>query len=498
MARPDAVLTRHVLAPLPGGRKYGRMPFPLAIALAAQSPFALQPCTLRAIDAPARCGTYWVYEDRARGAGRKIPLKVIILPARGPTSAPDPVLVVSPGGPGTTNSETGVALASAAAWRDNRDVVLVDLRGTSGPNRLDCRMPGSDDHPEGYLSTLFPTAAIRACRDELSKRADLRLYNTMLAVDDVDEVRAALGYEKVNLWGASWGTRAALIYLRRHPESVRSAIIEGVAPVSFKNPLPHARSAQDAIDLLFQECERQAGCHAAFPDVRRELTTVVERLKRSPAKVSIADSATGKPLTARLTWEQFAEALRVMTYNLFTARRVPLVVHRAYQGDLASFVRAGIASNRGLRRILRLGFLLSVTCTEDVSRITPDEIERETAGTYLGDSRVREQIAACADWPHGTLPPDYSEPVRSDVPVFLLSGNVDPVAPSHFAADAARYLSHSIHVIAPGAHVPNGPCIDSMERAFLDAASPAAVDTGCVRTMALPTFVTGDSTTAGD
>jgi len=161
-------------------------------------------------------------------------------------------------------------------------------------------------------------------------------------------------------------------------------------------------------------------------------------------------------------------------------------------------VRTGIASNRGLRRILRLGFLLSVTCTEDVPRIAPDEIERETAGTYLGDSRVREQIAACADWPHGPLPPGYGDPVRSNVPVFLLSGSVDPVSPSYFAADAARYLSHSIHVIAPGAHVPTGPCIDSMERAFLDAASPAAVDTSCVRTMALPAFVVGDSVTAGD
>ncbi|HXI62909.1 MAG TPA: alpha/beta fold hydrolase [Gemmatimonadales bacterium] len=306
------------------------MPFPLAIVLAAQTPFALQPCPLPAIDGTARCGTYWVYEDRARGAGRKIPLKVIILPARRPPSAPDPMLVVSPGGPGTTNSETGVALASVAAWRDSRDVVLVDLRGTSGPNRLDCRMPGSDDHPEGYLATLFPTAAIRTCRDALSKRADLRLYNTMLAVDDVDEVRAALGYEKVNLWGASWGTRAVLIYLRRHPEAVRSAIIEGVAPVSFKNPLPHARSAQGAIDSLFRECERQAACHAAFPDPSRELAAVVERLKQRPADVTIPDSAAGAPITARLTWQQFAEALRVMTYNLATARRVPMVVHQAY------------------------------------------------------------------------------------------------------------------------------------------------------------------------
>src|SRR4029077_6414716 len=156
MARPDPVLTVDVLAHLPGGREHGRMLLALAMALAAQAPFALQPCTLPAIDATARCGTYWVYEDRDRGKGRKIPLKVIILPARGPHSAPDPMLVVSPGGPGTTNSEIGLALASGAAWRDNRDGVFFDPTGTGGPQRLRCRMPGSDDHPEGYLATLFP------------------------------------------------------------------------------------------------------------------------------------------------------------------------------------------------------------------------------------------------------------------------------------------------------------------------------------------------------
>lgn len=470
------------------------MPFALAFVLAAQSPFTLQPCRIASIDASARCGTYWVFEDRARGAGRRIPLKVIVLPSRNAPAAPDPMLVVSPGGPGSTNSELGVGQAWRAAWRDNRDVVLVDLRGTSGPNRLDCRMPGSDDHPEGYLSTLFPPAVIRACRDELARRADLRLYTTMLAVDDVDEVRAALGYEKVNLWGASWGTRAVLIYLRWHPQAVRSAIIEGVAPPSFKNPLPHARSAQDAIELLFRECDRQEACHAAFPDLEHELWAVVDRLKQKPATVTIADSAGGRALTAELTWQQFAEALRVMTYNLATARRVPMVLHRAYLGELDPFARTAIASNRGLRRILRFGFLLSVTCTEDVPRIAPDEIERETAGTYLGDSRVREQEAACANWPHGPLPAGYGDPVRSDVPVFLLSGTVDPVSPPRWAADAARYLSRSVHVVAPGAHVPTGPCIDSMERAFLDAASPLAVDTACVRSMTLPPFVVRDST----
>lgn len=464
----------------------------LVLSLSAtQTPFALAPCRIAGLDADVRCGTYWVFEDRARHAGRRIPLKVIILPSKSANPAPDPVWFVSPGGPGTTNSDLAVPLWSAW-WRDTRDVVLVDLRGTSGESRLDCSLPGSDDHPEAYLSTLFPRPAIRACKEALAKRVDLRFYNTMLAVDDLDEIRQALGFPKVNLFGVSWGTRAVLIYLRRHPQAVRTAIIEGVAPPSFRNPLPHARSAQDALDSVFNACDRQADCHAAFSNIHAETRAVLERLHRAPAEVTVR-SATGGAVTVALSWQAFAEALRVMSYRVPTMRRLPLLLHRAYLGDLTSFATAGIASNRALRSALRFGFLLSVTCTEDVPRIDPDEIARETAGTYLEDSRVREQMAACAEWPHGDLPPGYGDPVRSDVPVFLLSGTLDPVSPSSFAAEAARYLPSSIHVLAPGTHVPAGPCIDSMERSFLEAGSAAAVDTSCVASMTLPPFVTADT-----
>ncbi len=466
---------------------------PIGPAVArAQTPFTLAPCRIPGIEADVRCGTYWVFEDRVRRQGRKIPLNVIVLPSKSASPAPDPVWFVSPGGPGTTNSDLAVRLWSAW-WRDRRDVVLVDLRGTGGASRLDCELPGSDAHPEGYLSTLFPAAAIRACRQHLGEHVDLRFYNTMLAVDDLDEIRAALGYAKVNLWGGSWGTRAVFVYLRRHPQAVRTATMEGVAPPSLKNPLPHARSAQAALDLLFDECDRQPACHAAFPNIRAEMHSVVQRLQQAPADVTVRLPTTGAPVAVRLTWQEFAEALRVMTYYLPNVRRVPLLVHRAYLGDLTPFADAAIASNRGLRSRLRFGFLLSVTCTEDVSRILPGEIARETDGTYLGDSRVREEMAACDGWPRGALPADYGDPVRSDTPVFLLSGTLDPVSPPHFAAEAARYLPHSLHVVAPGAHVPRGPCIDSMERAFLEAGSVAPVDTSCIGSMTLPSFVTADS-----
>jgi len=453
------------------------MPLP-APAIAAA--FLLHPCHVPGIDAEVKCGTYSVPEDRAHPEGRQIPLNVVVLPSRAAKPAPDPLFVVSYGGPGTTNSESAPN-AWNLWWRDARDVVLVDLRGTSGPSRLDCDTPGASD-----LDNLFPPEAMRRCREALSKKADLTQYTTASSVDDLDEVRAAMGYDQINLWGGSWGTRAELIYLRRHPQHLRSAILEGVAPTMMKNPLTHAKAAQRALDLLFDDCAAQPSCKAAFPDVRREFADLMKRLHERPAEVTLKDPATGADAKVQLTWQRFAEALRVYTYSLPRQRDVPRLIHRAASGDLLPFAEAAAQSNRGLRGALRFGNLLSITCTEDLSRILPGEIERESKDTYLGDSRVREQLAACEDWPRGPLEPTYGDPVVSAVPVFLLSGTQDPVTPPSFGAETAKTLSRSVHVVAPGTHVPAGPCIDSMEKAFLEKADPRAVDQRCVKKMTLP------------
>ena len=464
--------------------------FAAAISSGAAQSIKLSPCHLPRIDGEIKCGTYAVRENPADAHSRMIPLNVMVVPSRSPTPLPDPVFFVSPGGPGTTNSE-GFVFGAWFSWmRDRRDIVVVDLRGTSGPSRLDCDFAAADADPATLLGSLFPPEGIAACRAALSKKADLRFYTTPLIVDDFDRVRKALGYGKVNLFAVSWGTRVEYLWLRMHPETVRSAILEGTAPVSLLNPLPHARSAENAIDALFDECKRQSACAQAFPNVRAELDSVKQRLERAPVPVQLA--AGGSTTNATLTWPEFAEALRVMTYNAPRSQRVPLLVHRAYEGDYSEFANAGVQSNRQLRSSLRFGFLLSITCTEDVSRIDPRSIDSATAGTYLGDTRVREQIAACSHWPRGALPSDYGDPVRANVPVFLLSGTVDPVAPATFTAAAGKYLPMSIHVVAPGGHVPRGPCIDAMERAFLDAASPKAVDTSCVAAMRLPEFATPD------
>jgi pimeloyl-ACP methyl ester carboxylesterase len=433
-------------------------------------------------------GTYTVFENRAAASGRTLELDVVVLHARAASPAPDALFLLA-GGPGQ-DATMLVEPWIDAPIRVERDVVLVSQRGTGGSMRLACAF-GSDDDLQTYLGPIFQPDVFRACLAELSARADLTQYSTASAMDDLDEVRAALGYAKIDLYGGSYGTRAALVYMRQHPETVRCAILEGVAPLAFTNPLYHAREAQAALERIFAECDGTPECHAAFPELRAEFEAVLARLAAEPVTVAVAHPETGERVDVRLSRTDFAEALRVLLYSLPTSRQVPMLVDRAAQGDFEPFASAAIDSNRALRRSLAFGMLLCVTCSEDVARIDPSSIARETDGTFLGGDRVRQQQAVCAFWPRSTLPDGFAEPVRVDVPTLVLSGTIDPVTSPRWGEEAARHLSHALHLVVPGAHGIDDPCVDSIRAAFLDDPDIAALDTSCVTAMRLPPFELG-------
>lgn len=433
-----------------------------------------------------RLGTFRVYENRASQRGRTIDLNIVVLPALGPEPAPDPIFMLA-GGPG--QAATSFAAGSAKSWmRGERDIVLVDQRGTGRSNPLRVPLAGSDDNLQGYLDPIFQEEIFRAALKDLEKKADLTQYTTPVAMDDLNEVRAALGYEKINLMGGSYGSRAALVYLRRHPKTVRCAVLNGIAPISFTNPLYHARSAQAGLELIFAECKSSHARRKVFGDLDRKFRTILKRLEKKPAEVTISHPVTTKNVTVQLTREAFGEALRVMMYYMDTNRLVPSCILRAYEGDFRPFAQRGLESNRRLRNMLCFGMLMSVVGSEDIPRIDPDSIPRETRGTFLGDGRVRRQAAIAAFWPCGDIPPEYGEPVRSDVPVLLLSGTHDPVTPPRFGEEAARHLKNSLHLIVPGAHGVGGPVIDAIVKDFLNRGTTKGLDTSKIKEIHLPPF----------
>ncbi len=445
---------------------------------------ALAPCTVPGIARSVRCGRFEVWEDRAARAGRKIALRVVVVPAAGPDRTGDPIVLFA-GGPGDALIYDAAGAATEyAELNRRRDLVLIDARGTGDSSALACAALKTREGILGVLDGFLPVAAVKACRQELEPRAALALYTTSNAVDDVDDVLGALGYDRVNLAGASYGTFAALEYLRRHPARVRAVALHGVVPTDTRSPLYFASDAQRALDLLLAACAADAACHAAFPDTAGELQRLLPALARQPATVTVPDPKTGQPRSFSLSRNAAAQTVRYMLYWPTTAATIPLYVHLASRGDLRRLAESALQWGE-LVSSLSDGFFLSVTCTEDVPLVSLDEAARAAAGTFLGDLRARAQKAACAEWPRGELPPGFVAPVRSDVPVLLISGERDPVTPAHWAEQAGKTLPHATHVVIPGgAHGFGGQkgadCVDRLVTTFVERGTERDLDTRCV------------------
>jgi pimeloyl-ACP methyl ester carboxylesterase len=434
------------------------------------------PCRVPSYDQEVLCATYPVWENRETKQGRKIGLNIVILPALDKDKEKDPVFELS-GGPGQAVTEDAGWLAQSPL-RQKRDIVLVDQRGTGRSNPLRCSFYGEPVDVRLAAGDLFPVEAVRKCRAELEKVADLAQYTTAAFTDDLDEVRQWLGYERINLKGGSYGTDAAQVYWRRHAKTVRSVVLAGVANPKSLNPLGHAAAGQRALDLLVAECAAQPECKAAFPDPHADLKALKERIEKG-ATVTVLNTRTGERQEVRPSWGLLAEGIRGLLYGP-VAGSVPLQIRKAAAGDLAPLVQASIERRLGLMEGLYWGLTFSVTCAEDLPFITEEMIRQKTAGTYLGDYRIRQQKAVCAVWPRGKATEDDHELVRSDLPALLVSGERDPVTPPESAEEAARYMTNGVHVVVKrGSHGGNNECVDGLIREFVDRPLGKKLDTSC-------------------
>jgi pimeloyl-ACP methyl ester carboxylesterase len=463
-------------------------------APAAAAELELEPCEIPGLQAEARCGTYEVHEDRAAMEGRMIALNIVMLPATGENPEPDPVVLFA-GGPGgaTTDYAAGVATFAQKAL-ERRDFLLVDYRGTGKSNPLFC--PYQEEKSTGALAaleTFIPVDRLEECVEALSPDADLELYTTPYIVDDVAEVALALGYEKVNLSGGSYGTRAALVFMRRHPEMVRTAHLEGVVPMDARMPVSFAGDAQEAFDSWVRECASDAECHAAFPDPAGDLANVLAELDRGSKTLEVVDPKTQEVVELELSRQAFVQTLRYMLYNSMNSLKVPAFVHAAAEGNWKPLAQTAYSVAGALMAGLPDGLYLSVTCPEDVNRIGPNAAAIQRG--FLGDFRLVTQVAACKEWVAGELPEGFHDPVRSDAQVLIVSGERDPVTPARWGYQVQEFLPNSVHLAVPhGAHGWFGlegiDCIDEIASQLLDTGSVAELDVeACVASIDRPGFL---------
>jgi pimeloyl-ACP methyl ester carboxylesterase len=468
-------------------------------AALGSGPGGLTPFTPCRIEHPARVATFkaecaWltVPENRDRPKGRQLRLHIARVPAISARKQADPLLVLA-GGPGMA-AHVMYAGTAAAFGRINqdRDILLIDQRGTGRSAPLECAFDEQDTFSADEARML---ELVMACRDELARRADLAQYTTSVAVRDLEAVRVALGLGRINLYGVSYGTRVAQHYLRRYPANTRRMILDGVVAPDAVLPEGIALDAESALLQILGRCRTDARCAERFKDPVADYRVVRARVAERPVALSVPDPRTGEMRAVIFDRYYFAAVLRLASYTPQSAALLPLALWQAArQEDFRALAAQALLVSRPLQHVMAMGMHNSVMCAEDDPRIDSRPIDRnKLASTYIGTVQLDAIRKLCAGWPRGPVDEDLFTAVSSVAPVLLLSGGADPVTPPLYARRAMAKLSNARHIEVPAmGHGQLGlPCMGGLMAEFIDGAAPQALDASCLeRVRPMPFFLT--------
>jgi pimeloyl-ACP methyl ester carboxylesterase len=444
---------------------------------------------LRMSSIAARCGMLEVAENPAAPAGATIRLSVAVVPAlnRRATAAP---LFLLAGGPGQAAADLYASFAGAfARINRNHDIVLVDQRGTGHSAPLPCPYP--DDWQDSTQSMPALRQATLDCLAKLGSR--VRFYTSSVAVGDLDQVRQALGYGQIDLYGSSYGTRVAQLYMRRHPAATHAVILDGVTyPEQAIGP-DTPSDGERALNLILTRCQNAPDCAAAYPELRQEFDALRHRFGAEKQAITLDDPSSGAPLSIEFNRSLLNAALRFLSYNATEASLLPTLLHEAATGHSAPLAAQTIMMARQIGEQLASGMQNTVICSEDEPLFATSSIDRERiARTYQGADQLDALAEICKLWPRGPVDADLHAALRSDIPTLLLSGEVDPVTPPADAERAARGLAHHRLLVLNGeghGQLATG-CIPRLMATFLETANAEALDASCLeRHRPAPFFV---------
>jgi pimeloyl-ACP methyl ester carboxylesterase len=456
----------------------------LPLGALAQPAAAGRTCHLPGAEDALRCVTVPVPLDAGRPSAGSLKLHVTVAPAFRESSRPDPVFVLA-GGPGEAGSDVLPLLSGAfKRARATRDIVFIDQRGTGLSGKLDCPSRPDDDS----LDDNALDARVRACI--AASKAPFAAYTTEAAARDIEQVRQALGYGKINVWGGSYGTRLAQAYARAYPRSVRSLVLDAVAAPDQVIPAG-GHDSQAALDKLFDLCERDAGCHKAYPALRREFAALAEKVAAGQVRLALPDPRTAKPVAFTMTSVRFLGTVHSILYNPADARRLPFLVHSAFGGNWGPFVaRQNVATDFSAEGMNALLLHLAVVCAEDVPRMTPELLAADAG--VLTRPLAQRIVPLCQAMKVPVVA--WRAPSRIDAPALLLSGALDPITPPHRAASAARFMPHAQQVVVANAGhgVSQLGCAPRVLREFLDHPD-SKLDARCLSEIPAPTFQLGSA-----
>ena len=459
------------------------------VAEGTAAPVVWKPCTLNGVQGKAECTTISVAEDRAKPNGRLIALRLTRLLPLSQSPASDPVFVLQ-GGPG----QSAVGLAKFyggedwATTRATRAIVLLDQRGTGASNALDCSTVGREGDPQSYLGEMFPEDLISHCAAGIVAHADPTRYTTMDVVEDLEEVRNRLGYDIIDLYGTSYGTRVALAYLERYPRRVRAMILKGVVEPQSVVPSSFAEDTERAVRLTIEDCAADPQCSGDYPDLAAAYAKLRAALDKGPiaADLTAGEHKQRVTLSRGVVSAAFRSALQATPF----AARLPRVIHAAGQGDYAPLASFVVEVRKAGEGAASTGMMLSVLCAEDAPLLKDENRSNTLMGSYW-EERLK---AACAAWNVPSRKTPYRSPTVHSTPTLMVSGYLDPATPPVHAEGAAKNLPNARHVVVRnGSHSFAGMkgCIDVLIASFLE--NPARPqDAGCADKIKRPPFARPD------
>jgi pimeloyl-ACP methyl ester carboxylesterase len=439
----------------------------------------------------ARCGTMLRPTDPDDPASPPVEIRVAVVPALNLSPETDAVVPIA-GGPGQGTVEFYLMVRHAfEGLRRNRDILLVDQRGTGESSRMDC--PIDDDALlfETEFTTDDTLEYMEECLAELPH--DPRYFTTSVAVTDLEAIREALGYTALNLYGVSYGSRVAQHFARRYPESTRTVVIDGVVPPQVALGPEIATESQKAVDAILRRCTEDERCNQRFPDIAKTFERVVAELRSETVEVTIPHPNTGRPETLSFGAGQFAGAVRLLVYSPNTIALLPLFIHEAGLGNYRPLASQFMLTVISMTDALAIGMHNAVMCTEDVPFLDRATIDEDAiAASYMGSFQLETLEAMCTVWPSGPIDEEFKVPLDSDIPFLLLSGDADPITPPRYAEMAAVDLGNATHLV--GRHQGHGQitvgCMGRIVADFVASADPQGLDTECMeRSFVTPFFL---------
>jgi pimeloyl-ACP methyl ester carboxylesterase len=475
----------------PGWRRHAGLALLLAAGMAPVAAQALQPCRLPGLRNEVQCGQVSRPLDPARPGGPKIDVHYVVVPAMARLKLPDPVFLLA-GGPG----QSAIALAPQVMGlftrlNNRRDIVFVDQRGTGRSAPLACeddrRISATEQvDVEAQLRRLVACKATLVAKPHIVQERNLGFFTTTIAMQDLDAVRAQLGAARINLVGMSYGTRAALEYMRQFPQAVRRSVIDGVAPPDMVLPASFSPDNQAALDGLLDACAADPACAKAYPTLRDDWAAL---LKSLPRTVDLADPRSGRVEPTVLTRDRLLGTVRGPLYGPALAAGLPAAISAAARGRYEPLV--GLSSLLSSRRetALSIGMHFSVVCAEDMPRLAAS---REPPGRDFGGDFARLYERACAIWPRGEVPAAFYTVPPFPRPVLATSGGIDPATPPRHGERVVQALGPTArHVVVPqaGHGVLAVGCMRDVMFRFIDArddGEAAAVDAACATAVPRP------------